>query len=147
MAQQSKFGIGLVVGTVLGGLAALLFTPTTGKETREMAAKKLKELQAMIEEGKIDDKVREIFGDVTSDSVKLYAQSREILLARLDEMKKKVEVIDKGKYMAIVDEIVSKSKSDMKVPGESISKLKDYLVADWGKFTKQQEEKKIEHKA
>lgn len=54
--KSSKFGLGLLVGTVIGGLAALFFTPKSGAETRALAKKWLKEELSLLKKtvGKID---------------------------------------------------------------------------------------------
>lgn len=41
--KKSKFGLGLIVGSIIGGITALFFTPKTSKERRASAEKWLKE--------------------------------------------------------------------------------------------------------
>ncbi len=54
--KGSKFGLGLILGSVLGAVAALFVTPKTGKEMRELAKKWLEEEVKKLkkEVGKID---------------------------------------------------------------------------------------------
>lgn len=60
MAQEkkSKFGLGLILGSIIGGITALFFAPKTGKEMREMAKKWLMEEVEKVkkEAGKFDKK-------------------------------------------------------------------------------------------
>jgi gas vesicle protein len=43
------FGIGLLVGAVIGGVIALLYTPKTGKETRQLIKDKVTELNEVVD--------------------------------------------------------------------------------------------------
>ncbi len=54
--KSSKFGLGLILGSVIGAVTALFITPKTGKEMRQLARKWLEEEVAKIkkEAGKID---------------------------------------------------------------------------------------------
>ncbi len=54
--KTSKFGLGLLIGSVLGVIAALFTTPKTGREMRELTKKWLTEELEKIkkEAGKID---------------------------------------------------------------------------------------------
>lgn len=56
--KGSKFGLGLLLGSIIGGVTALFITPKTGKQMRELAKKWLEEeLEALKKEvGKIDKK-------------------------------------------------------------------------------------------
>lgn len=54
--KPSKFSLGLILGSIIGAIAALFVAPKTGKEMRELAKKWLKEEVEKIkkEVGKID---------------------------------------------------------------------------------------------
>ena len=52
--KSSKFGIGVLIGTLLGGLAALFLSPTTGEENREIVAKKVKQLEKLLEDAELE---------------------------------------------------------------------------------------------
>lgn len=56
--KGTKFGLGLLIGSIVGALTALFVTPKTGKEMRELAKKWLEEeLERLKKEvGKIDKK-------------------------------------------------------------------------------------------
>jgi gas vesicle protein len=55
------FGIGLLAGAVIGGVIALLFAPTSGKETRQMIKDKATEMVETAGEkaGEVVNTVRE----------------------------------------------------------------------------------------
>ena len=42
--KTTKFGLGLLIGTIIGGLSAFFLSPKSGSENREEVAKKVKEL-------------------------------------------------------------------------------------------------------
>ena len=48
MDNKSKFGIGLAVGVFIGGVLALLFTPKSGKENRQIIKAKIVQLKDKI---------------------------------------------------------------------------------------------------
>jgi len=43
------FGIGLLVGAVIGGVIALLYAPKTGKETRQLIKDKVTEVTEVVD--------------------------------------------------------------------------------------------------
>ena len=43
------FGIGLLVGAVIGGVIALLYAPKTGKQTRQLVKDKVTELTEVVD--------------------------------------------------------------------------------------------------
>jgi len=136
MVNKTKtFGLGIILGAVLGGIGALFLNPKTGKENREAVAKKLKELKALIEKGKYDEKVREIFGEVTAQTKKMYLSVREELTTRLADLHERISEIDKDKYLDLVDNVMKEVKKESKYSEKVIGKLKDNLVEDWKKVT------------
>ena len=56
--KKSKFGLGLILGSIIGGITALFLAPKTGQEMRETAKKWLmKEVERLKKEaGKFDKK-------------------------------------------------------------------------------------------
>ncbi|MCX7881487.1 MAG: YtxH domain-containing protein [Patescibacteria group bacterium] len=54
--KASKFGLGLLIGSVIGVITALFVAPKTGKEMRELAKKWLEEELELLKKelGKID---------------------------------------------------------------------------------------------
>src|SRR5450830_312811 len=101
--KSSKFGLGLLIGTVLGGLASFFLSPKSGKENRKEVVKKVKQLKKLLEEKEIDKKVKEIFGEVSDEAMKIYTQAKEWLIEDLAQLKDEVEHIDKEKYTTAVE--------------------------------------------
>ncbi len=132
--KKSKFGLGLLIGTVIGGLTAFFFSPTSGPENREEVAKKIKQLEKLLEEKEVDKKVKEIFGEVTDEAVRIYNQAKEWLIADLAELKLTVAEIDKEKYMEAVEDIMKKVRKEVKKDGKQLEKLKKQLMKEWGKM-------------
>jgi gas vesicle protein len=132
--KKKTFGLGIVLGAVLGGVGALLLNPQTGKENREAVVKKMKELKKKIEEGKYDEKVKEIFGEVTANTKKMYLSAKEQLVSRLADVHEMIKDIDKNKYLDLVDEVVREVKKESKYSEKVIDRLKDNLAEDWNKI-------------
>ena len=134
--QKSKFGLGLVLGTIVGGITAFFLSPNSGKKNREEAAKKIKKLQKMLEEKDIDEIVKEIFGNASAESKKLFLQAKEELIAKIADLKETIENVDKDEFMEMVDEVVDKVQSGAKREVKEMKKLKEYLAKEWNKMQK-----------
>lgn len=130
--KNSKLGLGLVIGSVLGGLAAFFLSPKTGKENREMVSRKIHELKLKIEEQKIQERVKEIYGDVTEEGTRMYTMARDEINTRLDELKKTMDEIDIDKYKAMVNDVIERIKSETQTSAEHLAKLRDYFMDKWG---------------
>lgn len=97
--KGSKFGLGLILGSIIGAVTALFVTPKTGKEMRELAKKWLEEeLQLLKKEvGKIDKKkyqkavekvLQKVKKEVKSD-VKELNKIKTQLMRKWESFKKK----------------------------------------------------------
>jgi len=134
--KGSKLGLGLLIGTVLGGIAAFFLSPKSGEENREMVAKKVKQLEKLLKEKEIDKKVREIFGEVSEETVKLYNQAKAWLIEDLAQLKETVENIDQEKYKKAVDDVMKKVQKEVKKDTKELEKLKNQLMKEWNKLKK-----------
>ena len=134
--KKSKFGLGLLIGTVLGGLAAFFFSPESGEENRKMVAKKVKELRKLLKDTEVEKKVKEIFGEVSSGAVHVYLQSKEWLIEELASLKEAVENIDKEKYTKAVDQVIKRVQKEVKKDTKELEKLKKQLMKEWTKLKK-----------
>lgn len=132
--KSSKFGLGILFGTLLGGLAALFLSPTTGEENRKLVAKKVAELEKILEEGDLDKKVKEIFGEATEEAKTIYLKSKKDIIKKLSELKETIESIDKKKYEEVVQETVDILKKEFKRETRQMEKLKEELLKEWKKL-------------
>jgi gas vesicle protein len=132
--KPSLFGLGVVIGTVIGAVSAFFLSPTTGEENREVAAKKIKQLKKLLQEHELDTKIKEIFGEVTEEAKAFYFKAKDELIKDLADLREKIEEIDKEKYLAIVDDLSREMKKEAKFTGKVIDKLHDHLVEDWEKI-------------
>ena len=137
--RSSKFSLGLVLGVIGGALAAFFLTPTTGEENRKKAVETFNKIKKLAQEGELDEKVHEIFGDVTEEGKRLLAESKKELLVRVEELKGQVESFDQAKFTKFVDETVNAVNEKVKAGTVYAEKLKKSLVAKW-----ETEEKKTE---
>lgn len=132
--KKSKFGLGLLIGTVLGGLAAFFFSPTSGEKNRKMAAKKVKELRKLLKDSDVEKKAKEIFGEASSAAVHVYIQAKEWLIEELADLKEAVENIDKEKYTKAVDQVIKRVQTEVKKDAKELEKLKKQLMKEWEKL-------------
>lgn len=134
--KKSKFGLGLLIGTVIGAITALFVTPKTGKEMREDVAKKVEELKKLLAEKEVDKKVKEIFDVVTEESKKIYLKAKEWLIEELAVLKETIDNIDYDKYQKAVDRVIIRVKKETKKGAKEIEKLKKQLLKEWEKLNK-----------
>lgn len=134
--KSSKLGLGLVLGTVIGGLAAFFFSPRSGKQNREMVAKKVKQLEKLLKEKEVDKKVKEIFGEATAEAVALYEKAKTWLIEELAVLEEAIDHIDKDKYIKAVDDVMKKVKNEVKKDTKGLEKLKKQLLREWDKLKK-----------
>lgn len=145
--RSSKFGIGLVIGSVIGGLTALFLSPQSGKKNREWAMDRLEELKSLVEDGELQKKVTDIYGEATEKGEILYLQAKKELSKKLDTMKDTVEDFDHEKYVKMVKEVVADVSEQAKDAPELVEKLHKYLVSNWNSMLKNLEGKKTAKKS
>lgn len=129
--KSSKLGVGLVIGSIIGGLAAFFLSPKSGKENREMVSKKIQEIKLKIEEQKIQERVKDIYGEVNDEGMRIYTMARDELNTRLDELKNSMDEIDMNRYKAVVNDVISRVKDETQESGDRIAKLKEYFMNKW----------------
>jgi len=128
---KSKFGITLALGALLGGVAAFFLTPKSGKENRELAKKKWKELHVALKTKSKEEIVKEIFGSASKEGKKLYDVAQKEMNTRLDQLKEKYPDIDNGKYLDVVNDVVGRLKEEKEATKERLADLTDFLKSRW----------------
>ncbi len=134
--NKSKFGWGLLLGTILGGLGALFLSPKSGKENRELVAKKIAELEQILEEKELDKVLKDIFGEANKETKKILFQAKEKLINKLANLKGAIDNIDKDKFRELVEEVVDKLQFEAKREVKEMIKLKEHLFKEWYKLQK-----------
>lgn len=133
---SSKFGLGLLFGTIIGGLTAFFLSPTSGPENREAVAKKIKELEKLLADSDLEKKVKEIFGEVTEEGKELYLQAKKSFIKGLAQLKDSVESINKEQVAQVAHETVGILKKEVKREGKEMERLKEELAKEWQKLGK-----------
>jgi len=132
--SSSKFGLGLLFGTVIGGLAAFFLSPNSGPENQKMVAEKIKEIEKLLADTDLEKKVKEIFGEATEEATIVYKKAKKDFIKALAEVKGTVEQLDKEKVAAVAHETVEILKKEVKHEGKEMEKLKDELSKEWKKL-------------
>lgn len=119
--KQNKFGLGLLIGGLTAGLATFFLTPKSGKENRRDVVELIKKLKQKIDDAKLEEKAKEIFGKATKETKEIYQKLNKQIVKELEELNQKIQDIDKDKYL----EIVEKAWHNL---GEKVSKYQDKLI-------------------
>ena len=142
--KSSKFGLGLILGAVTGAIATFFLTPTTGEENRKKAVELYEKVKEMAEDGKLDEKAQELFGEVTEEGKRLIAEVRSEVLTKLDELKSEMGTFDKVKFTKFVDSTIAQVGDRVKASSEQMEKLRDQLMAKLeGEQKKTEKAKKV----
>lgn len=129
--KSSNFGFGLILGMLGGALAALFLSPTSGEENRKKAIELYEDLKKKIEEGQWDEKAKELFGDVTEEGKRLYAEVAVEVTARLEQLKDQVGDFDKAKFEVFVKDTVSKVGEKVRATVPQMEKLASSVMASF----------------
>lgn len=133
--SSNKFGLGLLFGTIVGGLAALFLSPASGKQNRDLVAKKIKKLEKILADSDVEKKVKEIFGEVTEEATDTYNKAKKEFIKGLAEVKETVEGLDKEKVEKVAKNTVDIIKKEAKHEGREMEKLKAELAKEWKKLS------------
>src|SRR3989338_2936838 len=139
--KASRFGLGMLIGTIVGGLTAFFLSPKSGEENREVVLKKIKELKKQIEKMEIDKKLKEAWGEATDDGRKTLLKVKKQLLKKLDTLSERWQEFDYKSYVKSVEEAVEEAKSETKETSDKLMKLKDLFVKDWKKIFEEKKSK------
>lgn len=129
--SSSKLGLGLIMGTIVGAISAFFLSPKSGKENREEALKKFRELEEWLKEKEVDVKLKEIYGEATEEGRKLFAFVRKEVTVIMGEVKEKIEDFDKEKYEKMIDDVMDRAKKETKTTVQKLEKMKNHLLKQW----------------
>lgn len=128
---------GLVIGATAGAAAMFFLSPRSGKENRRLVKAKYEELADYVEEEKaiIEEKVKEIFGEVNELTVSLFKDAKKLWNTQVQAFEKSLDKIDKGRYQEMIDSVMEKLQGNKKYQNTDLAKMKRYLASEWKKFT------------
>jgi gas vesicle protein len=135
--KKSRFGLGLLIGSIIGGLTALFFAPKSGKELREDVKKKIKELERLLAEKELDKKAKKMMEELSEEAKVLYEKAKTWLIEELAQLKKEVENINWQDYQKTVAKIISRLKKEAKKEGKEIEAVRKRLLKNWQKMKKE----------
>lgn len=142
--DDTKFGLGMIIGLVAGAVAGMFLSPKSGKENRELVGNKLDDLKKALDNGDFNEKVQEMFGEVTNNTREMYIMITDELTNGLADLKGAISEIDKDKYMAVVTKVVEKVKDKHELPKAELDKIQKLLQKDFERivdFNKKEEKK------
>jgi hypothetical protein len=145
MAQRhgGLFGsLTFLFALIFGGFLTLLLSTDEKGEIRKEVKDKLKDIKAKLKEVSEKERVQQIFGEVSKEATARYREAKALLVSRLAEVKQAVETIDKDKYQAVVDQVVTELKKEGAMTAQQLKTLTHYLSEDYKKITSKNRKKK-----
>ena len=131
---KKKGGILLILGAIIGAIAALFFSTTEEGETKDVVKKKVKVLKTKLAEVKENEQVKKIFGKNSDELLDLFRDTKDELVNRLAKIKGSLDKIDKKKYTDAVNEVIKDLKNNSQVTSDQLNKMKKYLTEDYKKL-------------
>lgn len=128
---SSKLGLGLIMGTIIGGITAFFLSPKSGKENREEVLKKVKGLEEWLKEKEVDVKLKEIYGEATEEGRKLFEFVRKEIIMLMGDVKERIEDFDKEKYEKMINDVMDRAKKETKTTVQKLEKMKNHLLKQW----------------
>jgi len=128
---KAKFGAGVVLGALLGGVAAFFLSPKSGKENRDAAKRSFITLKKKYEGKSPDEIAKEIFGQASTEGKKLYSKAQKELNSKLDDLQKSAKEIDYKKYQKVVDDVMGRLMTEKDATKDRVAKLQKYLMGRW----------------
>jgi gas vesicle protein len=110
--DSRNLGLGILIGTVIGGALGILFAPQSGEKNRKQ----------------LTDKVQEVADRVQSESAKLYKSAKDEINRKLTDTKNKM---DKNKYSRLVNQVIDDLQTDGDIDKNTADKVKTRLKDDW----------------
>jgi gas vesicle protein len=127
--KSSNFGVGLLLGAIGGALATLFLTPSTGEESRTQARKLYNTLKKHIEDGKLDEKAQELFGDITEEGKRLYTEVSIQVSKKLETLKDEAGEFDAERFQKFVQDTVKQVGEKVRATIPQMEKLTSSIVA------------------
>ena len=140
--KKSKFGLGLIIGSVIGGLTALFFAPKSGKELRDDVKKKIRQLEKLLKEKEIDKKAKKMIEGLSEETKVWYEKAKGWLIEELALLKKKIEEINWQDYQKAVAKIIARLKKEAKKGGKEIEEIRKKLLKNWQEMKKESKKSK-----
>jgi len=134
--KKSKFGLGLLIGSIIGGVIALFFAPKSGKELRENVKKKIKQLEDFLKEKEVDKKAKKIIQDLSEEAKMWYEKAKSWLIKELAALKKKVEDINWQDYQKAVSKTIARLKKETKEELKETEAIREKLLRKWQNMKK-----------
>ncbi len=127
-----------MLGALAGVMGGLLLAPQSGKKTRADIARIANDIYKQLRLGVVETerKIIEIYGEATKQAKDSFSEIKMAVSERLAAVKETGEAIDKDKYGATVDKVVTEYKKDFENTKNGAEKMIDYLKKDWEKVKK-----------
>jgi gas vesicle protein len=126
----------LLFGAALGAGAMYFLAPRSGKANRALIKARVDELQDYLDDEReaLEDKIKEIFGEVNALTTALYKDARHLWDSQVAAFEKSLKKIDKRAYQEMVDNVMEKLLVNKRYNNDHLTKVKRYLNSQWRRF-------------
>lgn len=126
----------MIVGALAGAVAGLFLAPKPGKELRDEALERYKQIRARMADKDKDEIVQEIFDEVSERSREMYRDTKDTVAQKLAEISENIEKVDYEKYLTAVKTAIDNLRDKYGPTDAQIEKIKKHLEADFDKLNK-----------
>lgn len=134
--KKLKIPKGFILGALVGGVSALLFSPRSGRENRKLIEKKIKELEIKLRDPKNAEEIQKLLMKVTKDAPAKYVEIKKEIIKNFNKAKIALEKIEYTKYVDMIDKIVQEVLKTTKTSEKAILDIKNKLLSLWSDDTK-----------
>lgn len=127
---------GMSWGALLGGVAigfglSMLLSPEQKSKAKHKLQSGAEELKKLMTDPAERDRIKDVFGDMTADSRRKYAEIKDSVVSSLQDVKDGWQSIDKDKYLALVNDSLDELRTEQKLTVRQLNKLRKYLESDY----------------
>ncbi|KXK08929.1 MAG: YtxH-like protein [Microgenomates bacterium OLB22] len=128
--KKSPFGLGILIGAIVGAIGGLFLSEKPGKELRKKAVTEFDKLRKSIEDKHLDDHIAKIFGDVSREAQQAMSDAKDVIAKSAGQIAKEAKTINTTVYQQVVKDAVATATKRHALPKKEMVRLRAYLEKD-----------------
>jgi gas vesicle protein len=134
--DRGGWGVFLMLGALIGAVAALLLGTDEEGNTKKPVKVKVKKTKVYLHDFKQDhlDPVKEVFGEKTREAKAAFDEAVERFENKLAAVKGSIESLDRDKYNEVVNDVIADLKKSSGMTTGQLKRLGSYLKNDYSEI-------------